>query len=100
MIIYSFQNVICYFANWAEQRNGDGKFVPENLDATLCSHVFYAFASLDTSTLEISPSAPRMDIDNKFYERVQEVARGQNRDVKVFIAMGGWTDSSGDAYSR
>jgi hypothetical protein len=58
------RNVICYFSNWASLREGDGKFVPENIDASLCSHVFYAFASLNPDSLEIVPASPRNDIDN------------------------------------
>jgi chitinase len=56
--------VICYFSNWANHRSGEASFVPENLEAGLCSHVFYAFASLDTASLEMAPSAARVDIDS------------------------------------
>ncbi len=31
------KNVVCYFSNWAVDREGDGKFVPENLDARCAS---------------------------------------------------------------
>ncbi len=30
-------NVVCYFSNWAAMREGDGKFVPENLVGFLIS---------------------------------------------------------------
>ena len=49
------KNVVCYFSNWASHREGAGKFVPENVDASKCSHVFYAFASLDGEKMEIVP---------------------------------------------
>ncbi len=58
------KNVVCYFSNWAGLRDGDGTFAPENLDAALCSHVVYAFAALDTESLEMVPSAPRTDIES------------------------------------
>ncbi len=35
-----------------------------------------------------------------FFKRVQSVSRAANPDVKVLLALGGWTDSGGDAYSR
>ena len=56
--------MICYFSNWASFRGGDGHFVPEHLDASLCSHVFYAFAGLDTVDLELMSTAPRNDIES------------------------------------
>ncbi len=92
--------MVCYFSNWASHRPGEGAFVPENLDASLCSHVFYAFAGLDTATLELTATNPRLDLDSRYYERVQETARSKNSRVKVFLSVGGWTDSSGDSYSR
>ena len=51
----AMKNVVCYFSNWASHREGAGKFVPENVDASKCSHVFYAFASLDGEKMEILP---------------------------------------------
>ena len=100
-VVYSpLQNVICYFSNWANYRSGDGQFVPENLDASLCSHVFYAYASLDPVSFEIVPSSKRVDIDSGYYNRVQGTARRQNPAVRVFISLGGWTDSAGDTYSQ
>ncbi len=94
------KNVVCYFANWAGNRGGDGTFVPENLDASLCSHVVYAFAGLDTATLELASTAPRTDIESGYFNRVQTMARRANRKVKVLLAIGGWTDSGTTAYSR
>lgn len=89
--------VICYFTNWAWYRQGGGKFVPEDIDADLCTHIVYGFAVLNRETLTIKPHDSWADIDNKFYERVVTLkAKG----VKVSVAIGGWNDSAGDKYSR
>lgn len=40
-------------ANWAWYRPGEGKFLPENIDENLCTHIVYGFAVLDGSTLTI-----------------------------------------------
>jgi GH18 family chitinase len=37
--------------SWAQYRPDAGKFVPENLDASLCTHIIYAFAVLKDSKL-------------------------------------------------
>ncbi|XP_008545430.1 probable chitinase 10 [Microplitis demolitor] len=89
--------VVCYFTNWAWYRQEGGKFLPENIDSDLCTHVIYGFAVLDGTTLTIKPHDSWADIDNKFYERVVALkAKG----IKVLIAIGGWNDSAGDKYSR
>ena len=62
-------HVICYFANWAQLRASNGKFVPENIDARPCSHVFYAYANLDSVSFEIVPGNPLVDINDGYYNR-------------------------------
>ena len=74
-----------------------GKFVPEDIDPTLCTHVVYGFATLDQSQLVIKPFDQWVDIDNGFYKKVTDLRR---HGVKVSIAIGGWKDSKGDKYSR
>ena len=63
------RNLICYFSNWAHLRRRSGKFVPENIDARPCSHIFYAFANLDSESFEVVPGNPLVDINDGFYNR-------------------------------
>jgi hypothetical protein len=85
----SGKKVICYFSNWAGLRDGDGKFIPENVNANLCSHIIYAFAKLDDESLTMTPSGPRSDLDDGYYARLQSIAKKQNPDAKVLISVGG-----------
>lgn len=78
--------VVCYFTNWAWYRPGIGKFVPEDIDANLCSHIVYGFAVLNRDSLTIQPHDSWADKDNKFYERVVEYKR---KGIKVTVAIGG-----------
>ncbi|XP_026742791.1 probable chitinase 10 isoform X2 [Trichoplusia ni] len=87
--------VVCYMTSWAFYRRGDGKFVPENIDTRLCTHVVYAYASLSPDDLIAKEFDPWADVTNNLYERVTSL-----RDVKVILGLGGWTDSAGDKYSR
>lgn len=59
--------VICYFTNWAWYRQEGGKFLPEDVDTDLCTHVLYGFAVLDGSQLRIKSHDPWADIDNSNY---------------------------------
>lgn len=89
--------LVCYFTNWAWYRQGVAKYLPENIDTDLCTHIVYGFAVLDYSELTIRTHDSWADIDNKFYERVSGL---KSRGVKVSLALGGWNDSQGDKYSR
>ena len=51
--------MICYFANWAQLRAQPAKYVPENINAKLCTHIFYAFGSLDSASFEAVPGDPQ-----------------------------------------
>lgn len=89
--------VVCYFTNWAWYRPGDGKYTPDDIDESLCTHIVYGFAVLDRETMTIRTHDSWADIDNRFYERVVALrAKG----IHVTLALGGWNDSLGDKYSN
>lgn len=92
----SSQRVVCYMTNWSFYRRNEGKFVPENLDAKLCTEIIYSFATLDPDTLELMEFDPWADIENMLYSRTVNL----DRTVPVLLGLGGWTDSSGDKYTR
>lgn len=86
--------VLCYITNWSFYRVPEGKFVPENIDTKLCTHIIYSFASLDPESLTIREFDPWADIENNMYKRATSL------DIPVLLAIGGWTDSTGNKYSR
>ncbi len=51
-------------------RQGNGKYMVNDIDPNLCTHIIYAFAVLDSSKLVIKPHDSWADIDNRKYEDV------------------------------
>jgi chitinase len=88
--------VVCHITNWSYYRKGEGKFVPENLDTNLCTHIIYNYASLAPNELELVEFDPWGDIENQLYSRTVNL----DKDVPVLLGLGGWTDSSGNKYSQ
>ena len=43
---------MCYYTNWAQYRPSQGKFVVENIPANLCTHLIYAFATMEGNRLK------------------------------------------------
>lgn len=56
--------IVCYFTNWAWYRKGIGKYVPEDIDGNLCTHVVYGFAVLDYENLVVKAHDSWADYDN------------------------------------
>jgi chitinase len=60
------KNVVCYWGTWANYRPSGGKFTPEDVDASLCTHLIYSFAGLNAETNEIKPLDPWMDLEEGY----------------------------------
>ena len=56
------KKVVCYWGTWANYRPNGGKFTPESIDASLCTHLIYSFVGLDSDTNTIKSLDPWMDL--------------------------------------
>ena len=81
LVMFNFSNVVfiliqvvCYYTNWAWYRPGIGKYKPEDIDPTICTHVVYGFAVLGSNGL-IKPHDSWADLDNEFYKKVTALKR-------------------------
>ena len=50
-VSYEFRRV-CYYTNWAQYRPTPAKYFPENIPLHLCTHLIYAFATMDGNKLK------------------------------------------------
>jgi len=86
--------VFCYYTNWSNRRPGMGQFTPEDIDHTMCTHIFFAFATIKDN--RIAPSEDS-DVGDAFtegtYDRIQKI-KEQNPKVKLLLAVGGWAFGS------
>lgn len=69
--------VFCYLTSWSAKRPGVGKFEPKNIDASLCTHIVYAFATLKDHVL-----TEANDDDPENYDKLIEL-REKNPDLQV-----------------
>lgn len=60
------RRVVCYYTNWSAYRQGPAKFLPDNINPYLCTHLVYAFGGL-TSDSGIKPFDKYQDIDKGAY---------------------------------
>jgi len=95
--------IVCYFTNWATYRQtGGGKFDPEDIDPSICTHIIYGFAVLDGNTLLMKSHDPYADMSDGYSgkDMYRKVTEFKKHGIKVTLALGGWNDSKGDKYSR
>jgi chitinase len=45
--------VFCYYSSFAQNRQGVGKFLPEDIDPFLCTHIIFAFVDIDPSGTDL-----------------------------------------------
>lgn len=60
---------VCYITNWSRYRTGEAKFEIEYIDPFMCSHIIYAYATVDDEKPEIIP-IQKEDFGNEEFGRV------------------------------
>ena len=99
--------IVCYYTNWSQYRPKNAKFLPEDLDPHLCTHVIYAFGWMKKGKLS-SLEANDESVDGKvgLYERIMALKKA-NAELKILLAVGGWSfgtakfkEMSATRYSR
>ena len=84
--------VVCYYSNWPYYREGEGKYLVENIEVNLCTHLVYSFVVLDPSSHVIKIHDDWLDVQLGNLKKFTAL-RASHPGVKLLVALGGWTDS-------
>ncbi|CAI5486523.1 unnamed protein product [Closterium sp. Naga37s-1] len=76
---------MAYFVNTAGM---DPSLIP----AANLTHVFYAFASINTSTYQVVPSNPAVDVTQGLYRRFNSAVKAANPAIKTLLSISGYVD--------
>jgi GH18 family chitinase len=80
--------IVCYYTNWSQYRPKHGKFLPEDIEPDLCTHIIFAFGWLKKGKLSSFESNDETK-DGKvgLYERIMALKKA-NPKLKVLLAIG------------
>ncbi|XP_069488690.1 acidic mammalian chitinase-like [Ambystoma mexicanum] len=81
----SAYRLVCYFTNWSQYRPGPAEYWPADVDPHLCTHIIYAFASMENHQI-----APYEVNDAELYQQVKALKK-ENPKLITLLAIGGWT---------
>ena len=85
--------IVCYYTNWSQYRPKIGKYLPENAEADLCTHIIFAFGWLKKGKLSSLESNDE-SVDGKvgLYERINQMKQA-NPKLKTLLAIGKFSSS-------
>lgn len=92
-------NVVCYYASWAHYRQGPAKYSLDDIPVDKCTHLVYAFATLDARDFVAKQHDRWLDEDLKNYRKFVQL-KEKNPKLKILLALGGWNDSRSTKYSQ
>ncbi|RUS72009.1 hypothetical protein EGW08_020234, partial [Elysia chlorotica] len=85
---------VCYYTNWSQYRSSLGQFYPEDVDASLCTHLIYSFANIvGTDIVPFEWNDDSTAWSKGMYERTMAL-KSRNPALKIILAVGGYNMAS------
>nr|XP_028590001.1 acidic mammalian chitinase-like [Podarcis muralis] len=81
----SAYKLVCYFTNWSQYRPEPAKYFPNNIDPNLCTHLIYAFATMNQH--KIAPY--EWNDEDRLFPEFQAL-KNSNPNLVTLLAIGGW----------
>ncbi|XP_066481844.1 acidic mammalian chitinase-like [Tiliqua scincoides] len=81
----SAYKLVCYFTNWSQYRPEPAKYFPSNIDPNLCTHLTYAFATMNQH--KIAPY--EWNDEDRLFPEFQALKQS-NPNLVTLLAIGGW----------
>nr|NP_001108099.1 chitinase precursor [Ciona intestinalis]BAF74591.1 chitinase [Ciona intestinalis] len=76
---------VCYYTNWSQYRPGNGKYIPDDVDPFLCTHIVYSFVEIGSNNqLKLREWNGDQLIDSLLTKKQT------NPDLLITAAVGGW----------
>ncbi|XP_038418315.1 oviduct-specific glycoprotein isoform X1 [Canis lupus familiaris] len=77
--------LVCYFASWAQSRPGPASVLPHDLDPFLCTHLIFAFATMENNQI-VAMTSQKGKIVYPEFNKLKE----RNRELRTLLSIGGW----------
>lgn len=102
---------ITYFSNWAQYREGGGKFFPDQIDPSLFTHINFAFGMFGFESWSVDPTEDRTgeerytgdykiqpvewNDEDVLFPALQSLKQ-KNPNLKTLLSIGGWSFNTCD----
>lgn len=68
------KKIVCYYTNWSQYRPSTGRYVPENIDPFLCTHIIFAFGWMKNNKVSSFDAMDESKNGKKgLYDRITEL---------------------------
>ncbi|XP_067863655.1 acidic mammalian chitinase-like isoform X2 [Heptranchias perlo] len=84
----SAYRLVCYFTNRAQYRPGASRYMPDDVDPCLCTHLIYAFAGMNNNKIITTEWN-----DVTLYKSLNAL-KNRNGNLKTLLSVGGWNFGS------